>query len=186
MSVFEQISSKACSASKYALAMSLFSLVPLDTSGDVLVKGMHIGMHIEQARVQAVTRIGDITTLSEIQPLAGGRSFFTINGEAGRIVANERERVEHIFISAPLAKILFGIAHLSKEHFAYLLGDLWGIEQSSWKERIEINNALEGVPLRSHIECYLPQQHVSISISQNNDLSISGIDIETIRRNIER
>lgn len=149
-------------------------------SAEIAIKGIRPGMHIEHAREQAVVRMSDKVRISDVQG-APAAMFFTLDNNEGQVTANARERVECIVLSGRLVRKLFG-TQPSQEHFARLLSAVWKIDEQLWEERAETSKKGGKIPIRTCMECYLPEEKISITICSGNSLKIVRIDHLKLKR----
>lgn len=147
----------------------------LSLSAEIVLKGIRLGMDIEQARERALTKMEDVQ-LSPVMPLAGERSCFKLNGDQGIVMANDHERVESIVITPQLARQLFELAGLTKEEFARVLTEVWVLQGVEWRTGIEMPEPHIGMAALVYFQCFLPDEGISVTVYDNNGLSIRKHD----------
>jgi len=159
----------------------LVGFPPLTLSAEIVLKGIRLGMDIEQARERALTKM-EAVQISPVMPLPGERSCFKLNGGQGIVMANDHERVEAIVITPQLAQYLFGLAGLTKEEFARVLTEVWGLQGAEWQTGIEMPDPHIGMTALVYIQCFLPDEGASVTVYDNNGLSIRKHDKELRKR----
>lgn len=147
----------------------------LSLSAEIVLKGIRLGMDIEQARERALTKMEDVQ-ISPVMPLAVERSCFKLNGDQGIVMANDHERVEAIVITPQLAQNLFKSAGLTKEEFARVLTEVWELQGVEWRTGIEMPDPHIGMAALVYVQCFLPDEGVSVTVYDNNGLSIRKHD----------
>ncbi len=153
----------------------LIGFPQLGIPAEIVLKGIRLGMDIERARERAMTRMENVH-LSPVMPLAGDRSCFKLNGDQGIVMANEHERVEAIVVTPQLAQILFESAGLTKEEFARVLTEAWELHGVEWRTGIELPDPRIGMAPLVYVQCFLPDLNVSVTVYDNNGLSVRRHD----------
>ncbi len=153
----------------------LIEFPTLSLSAEIVLKGIRLGMDIEQARERALTKMEDVL-LSPVMPLAGERSCFKLNGDQGIVMANDHDRVEAIVIAPQLAQQLFESAGLTKEEFARVLTEVWELQGVEWRTGIEMPDPYIGMAALVYVQCFLQDEGISVTVYDNNGLSIRKHD----------
>jgi hypothetical protein len=112
-----------------ALAVAWVAAAP----GEVALKGVSMGDHIDKARAQLEARVPPGVSISAVMPAEGeGKLQFTLNDGAGWVVSDDHERVKWIWLSPALACELFDLEPMTDAELAGLLGAAWEIPPEAW------------------------------------------------------
>ena len=102
-------------------------------AGEVELKGVSMGDHIDTARAQLEARVPPGVAVSEVFPAKGeGKLQFTLGDGAGWVVSDDHERVKWIWLSPGLAREMFDLAPMTDAELAGLLGAAWDIPAGAW------------------------------------------------------